>query len=221
MRIVFLALCFSICWSGVAGTLSVTSDTEKSEGNKFVAGVWGTAPTTPSARLDHIVISEVFYDPVETDTGLEWIELYNGTSGEVDMSGMDLYATTGDDFIFPSGFKLSQFSFVIVHWNAAGTDLGINLYTGAPSGFDNMGNTTGWVALFKNSTHTKDTVVDYIEYGAGGQTAESKAVDAGIWTAGNFIPDVAEGHSIERIEKDADLNLASDFKDQATPTPGL
>jgi hypothetical protein len=229
MRIIFLALCFSICWSGVTGTLSVSSDVEKSEGNKFQAGVWGNPapelpnpnPGTPIVRLNHIIITEVLYDPTGTDTGHEWVELYNGTSGNVDMSGMELNATSGDYFVFPSGFTLSQYSFVVVHWRAEGTNIQTNLYTGT-AGYDvNMGDSSGSVSLFKNGTHSKDTIIDFLEYGAGDQTWENDAVDANIWTEDNFIPDVAESHSIEKIEEDIDANLASEFKDQAIPNPGL
>lgn len=35
----------------------------------------------------------------------------------------------------------------------------------------------------------------------GVQTAESKAVDAGIWTAGDFVPNVAEGHFLEKRKR--------------------
>ncbi|OGI26458.1 MAG: hypothetical protein A3J76_00710 [Candidatus Moranbacteria bacterium RBG_13_45_13] len=217
---IVLLASFASLWGGVFGTVAISSDIEKSENNKFEAGEWDDDLAVPLTQLDHIVITEVLYDDSsDDDTGKEWIELYNGTDGEVDMSGMDLFATTGDDFIFPGGFKLSQFSFVVVHWNLVGSDSATDLYTGTSDSFDNMGNTSGWVALFKNSTHSKDTIIDYLEYGAGGQTAESKAADAGIWTAGDFIPDVNEGYSIEKKEKDIDLNKASEFKDQSIPTP--
>jgi hypothetical protein len=221
VSLVVLLLAFAFHFGQVRGTVAFSSDVEKSEGNKFQAGTWGTAPATPSAILDHIVISEVFYDPVgNSDTGKEWVELYNGTSGDVDMSGKELNATSGDYFQFPGGFKLSQHSFVVVHWRADGTNTLTDLYTGTTGYGANMGDSTGWVALFKNNTQSKDTIIDYIEYGAGGQTAESKAVDAGIWTVGNFVPDASPGHSLERKDKNSDSNLVSDFKDQTIPTPG-
>ncbi len=221
-----LLLAFSLHYAEVKGTLAFSSDTEKSKGNIFQAGTWGaekkaaTLETSGVEPLGHIIISEVLYDPNESDTGQQWIELYNGTDSDVDMGGMEINATSGDDFVFPSGFKLSQYSFVVVHWNAEGIDTGRDLYASSSSESNNMGNAGGWVALFKKNSHSKDAIVDYIEYGAGGQTAENEATGAGIWTAGNFIPDVAEGHSIEKIEKDIDSNLYSEFKDQATPTPG-
>jgi len=80
-----------------------------------------------------------------------------------------------------------------------------------------MSNTKGPIALFNSTTHSKTTIIDYIEYGAADQTNESKAVDAGIWTAGTFIPDVAEGKAIKLKTDGVDNNLSSDWE-EATPS---
>lgn len=164
----------------------------------------------PLLASANIVINEVLYDPDGTDTGLEYIRLYNNGDSAVDLTGYDLNAVSGDYFAIPS-FSLSQKSFVTVHWRKDGTNNQTDLHTGT-SGYDaNMGNTTGWVALFKNSEHTKDSITDYLEYGAGGQTYESKAVPAGIWTAGDFIPDVVEGKAIKLKTDGADNNSSNDW----------
>lgn len=43
--------------------------------------------TTMAAGIDHVLISEVFYDTPGTDSKEEWIELHNPTSSPIDISG--------------------------------------------------------------------------------------------------------------------------------------
>jgi hypothetical protein len=63
-----------------------------------------------------------------------------------------------------------------------------------------MSNTKGPVALFSSTEHPEANLVDYISYGAGGQTNESKAIAKGIWSADTFITNIEEGQSIALIE---------------------
>ncbi|MBU3923229.1 lamin tail domain-containing protein, partial [Patescibacteria group bacterium] len=171
---------------------------------------------TPFLASANIVINEVLYDPDLTDTGNEYIILYNNGDSDFDLTNYELNAVSGDYFVFPS-FSLNAKSFVTIHWRTEGTNTQTDLYTGL-SGFDaNMGNTRGWVALFKSNEHTKNTIVDYLEYGESGQTYESKAIDAGIWTTNDFIPDVNAGKTIKLIIDGLDNNLSSDWI-EANPT---
>lgn len=172
-------------------------------------------------ELKNLVINEVYYDDSSSDdTGKEWVEMYNGTANPVDISGYELNAASGDYFVFPSGFSIGSEKFVIVHWNATGVDTLTDLFTGSPTNFDNMGNTSGWVALFKSSTRSKDTIVDYLEYGVAGQTWEATAESAAIWKSGDFIVGASSGHSLSRKSAGYDTNLPSDFKELSVPTPG-
>jgi len=161
-----------------------------------------------------VVINEVYYDPPGTDTGQEWIELYNSGIEAVELTGYDLDPSDAPYYTFPE-FTLSAGDYVVVHINATGTDTSTDLYDG---GSTNMSNTQGVIALFSSTTHSADTIVDYVEYGAGGQANESKAVSAGIWTEGDYVPDVDEGHSLEY--KGSGDNSSAWF-DQAVPTPGV
>lgn len=167
-----------------------------------------------------IVINEVLYDPSGVDTGQEWIELKNIGASPIDITGYDLNASTGDYLTFPS-LNVPAGDFVIVHWNTDSineTDFSDNIahiYTG--SGIDNMGNTTGWVALFNSTTHSSSTIIDYMECGSGDKTWENDAVTAGIWTEDNYAVDVVESHS---LEYDGSGDLGSDWIDQSTPTQG-
>ena len=168
-----------------------------------------------------VIINEVLYDPTGVDTGQEWIELKNAGGSAVDIGGYDINATSGDYLTFPT-LNVPAGDFVIVHWNTDGindTDFSddiAHIYTGS-TGFSNMGNTTGWVALFNSTTHSSSTIIDYMEYGSGDQTWENSAVTAGIWTEDNFAVDVSEGSS---LEYDGSGDLGSDFVEQVTPSQG-
>ena len=162
-----------------------------------------------------VVINEVFYDPEGPDAGNEWIELYNN-GDEISLDGYCLYAS-GEHYVF-NPFSLNAGAYVVIHWNADGIDTPTDLYTGT-SEWTNMGNTSGSVALWNtHDSHTQDTIVDYMEYGAGAQTYEGTAVAAGIWTAGDFAVDVAETHSLEYDGSGDDVGSA--WFDQPIPTPG-
>lgn len=162
-----------------------------------------------------VVINELFYDPSGGDTGEEWIELYNNESSAISIDGYCLYAS-GEHYVFGS-FTLGAGAYIVVHWNAEGTDSSTDLYTGT-TGWSNMGNSSGSVALWNtHDSHTQDTIVDFMEYGAGGQSFESAAAGAGIWTAGDYAPDVDTGHS---LEYDGLGDTGSNWFDQTVPTPG-
>jgi hypothetical protein len=142
-----------------------------------------------------VIINEVMYDPDGIDTGKEWIEIHSNGTGDTDITGYQLNATSGDYYTFGS-FVLRGHSYALIHWNAGGTNSDVHLYTGTGT-FGNMGNTSGYVALFRSSVHNSETICDYVEYGSGSHTWESTAVAAKIWSTGDFAPDVAEGHSLE------------------------
>ncbi|MBA4369828.1 MAG: hypothetical protein C0403_19545 [Desulfobacterium sp.] len=50
-----------------------------------------------AATVNTLVLSEIFYDRVGVDNQYEWIELFNGTSGVIDLSGWSI-GCGGDDY---------------------------------------------------------------------------------------------------------------------------
>lgn len=89
---------------------------------------------------------------------------------------------------------------VTIH-NNAGANNATNIYS---VGFGNLGDASGAVALYMphsiapgNAVSNTNMIVDFVQWGSGGQGVEVTAVNAGIWGAGTFIPTVAAGHSIE------------------------
>ncbi len=170
---------------------------------------------TPFVLKAAVVINEALYDPYGTDTGLEYIRLYNNGSEAADLTGWDLDPSSAPYFTFPS-FTLNAQSFVNIHINTSGTNTDTDLYAGDSTG---MHNDRGPIAFFNSTAHSTANLVDYIEYGAGGQTNESRAVSAEIWTAGDFISDVDAGYAIKLKTDGQDNNSSSDWE-QTTPSIG-
>jgi hypothetical protein len=166
-------------------------------------------PTSTPVPRTGVVINEVFFDPEGVDTENEFVELYNNSPYPVTLTGYDLKPDTSSYYTFPV-FELEPYAYVTVRINTSGTDTGTDLFTGPTS---NMGNSAGYVALFDSITHSVSTIVDYIAYGAGGQTWESTAISAGIWTAGDFIPiPDPEGYSINLCPDGADVDSSLNWQ---------
>ena len=163
-----------------------------------------------------VVVNEVLYDPAGDDTGQQIIELYNRSAGAAGLTGYDLRAGTAGYYTLPP-FSLDPGAFVAIHVNASGTNSYNHLYTG-PMG-SNMSNSAASVVLFSSTTHSTQTMIDFVQYGAAGQTWESPAQDAGLWVVDNYVPVVAEGSSINLMPDGNDNHFAADWQ-TCYPSPG-
>lgn len=170
-----------------------------------------------------VVINEVFFDPLGSDTGLEKIELYNNSGASVSLGGWQLYPDGIGYFSFPAGFSLAPYSFVTAYLRIAGTDDAQNLYHISPAA--NMGNSSGSVALFTGEPRGKETIIDFVRYHKPGssekKTWESAADAAGLWSAGQFV-DIGgfqEGRSIA-LATDGMREGASSWIVVSSPTIG-
>lgn len=173
----------------------------------------------PAMARAQVLINELFTNPAGIDTGQEWIELYNSGEQTADLTGWQINVASGQYFTFPS-FLLTDKAFVLIHWHADGQNNQNELFTGTQEITQNIGNKSGFIAIFKNSIHNKDNIIDYFEYGEGGKTWESAAAAAGLWTAGQFVAAPLQGQSLGLKQDGDDRNLISDWKVFAEPTPG-
>lgn len=164
------------------------------------------------------VINEVL---TAADTGGEWIELYNTGDAPENMVGWQLNPDGIGYFLFPAGFSLASKSFVVVHLRAAGVDTAKDLYHSASALKSNMGNTSGFAALFSGEPG-KDTIKSYVEWGAAKQTWESAAADAGLWDKGSYAAttSASEGFSIGLSADGVSGGSASAWSVFHSPTPG-
>lgn len=157
------------------------------------------------AADDHLVINEVYYDTVGADKDEEWIELYNPTSEEIDLSGYSLISENDSSYFFPEKTLIKSLSFLVL----ARSDLGFYaLYNMSPdiSGLTlNLSNAGDYVVLLDEDENELDAVF----WERAGPKNEKFALPA------------KTGHSIERnllgIDTD-DCNV--DFVDRETATPG-
>lgn len=174
---------------------------------------------SPGFASAKIVINEIFPNPSGTDTGLEWLELYNASSDPIALSNWQINAASGQYFTLPD-YSFPANSFLLIHWRADGQNTANEIFTGTAAIDTNIANTSGFVALFNSSDHNKDTIVDYVEYGKAGQTWESTAAAAGIWPAGQFTVAAQENESLGLGNDGIDNNLIDDWQIFLKPTPG-
>ncbi len=189
-------------------------------GSPVRAGLLAAAMLILSRPLSaDVVINEVGYnmDP-RGDTGREWIELFNPDSVSRDLSGYQLYPSKTPRYTMPPGFVMGPRSFLLVHLRLAGQDTDTDLYEGtAPT--SNMPNSRGSVAFF-TSDYPAATIADFVQYGDSGQTYQSSAAAAGIWTRGQFVDTVPCGWSLGLAADGRDSNRVSDWTGFPSPTPG-
>jgi hypothetical protein len=81
---------------------------------------------SPKIVFGSVVINEVFYNPGETDTGLEYIVLYNNGSEPYSLNNYCLYAA-GKHYIINS-LTINPNNSTIIHWNADGTNTSTDIH---------------------------------------------------------------------------------------------
>ena len=150
-----------------------------------------------SQIADHIVVSQVEYDCPGAETAHEYVELYNPSGSDIDISGWEIvYKTaTGTSWsskaTLPAGAVIHSCGYFLVGGSLISTE-----WTGVTVDFvaDSMGlsGTGGHIGIRDLSS----TVIDYVGWGtAASAEGGSPAPDAGSTTA-----------SIERISGPAGIN---------------
>ncbi len=170
----------------------------------------------PEPTLTHLLISEVYYDLAndgshgsETGGANEWVELYNPTDADVDLTNWEIGDGSSNDVISATEFILGPGEYLVVT-NATSTAnfwdletvtvvfLGSSISGGLANGGDS-------VKLYDAS----ETLVDAMSYGSN--------VSA-------FDPSVAvvpEGSSATRADLTVDTDTAADWEENESPTPGF
>jgi hypothetical protein len=164
----------------------------------------------PEPALDHIVISEVYYD-VDGSHGTEnneWIEIYNNTGSDVDMSGWLVGDGSTSVDLLPEGTVIPENGFLIIT-NTSGLSTFWTLPEGVSvialdSAIGNGLSNSGDLVYIKNG----EVVVDQVSFGTN------------ISAFDPSVADVLEGHSISRVDANVDTDTAIDWQDTEMPSIG-
>ncbi|MFS4466967.1 spondin domain-containing protein [Maribacter sp. 2210JD10-5] len=153
--------------------------------------------TMPAELRASIVLNEVQYG------NLDQVEIYNNGDVTVDLSsywlclGPGQYAQIGSIVPVSGSVELPAGEFLVLPFNMSDSE-GLGLYS-------------------TNTFASADAIVDFVQWGEAGSARENVAAEAGIWTAGEFVPVVGQSAS---IEYDGEGDAASDWAEEAIPSLG-
>lgn len=146
---------------------------------------------------DNILISEVLYDPIGTETGGEAVELYNPTDSPIDIGDYAIATESSTtDAVIPTGTVLGAHTFYLVAdagWSAAKDNAGW-----AEADHEEaitLSNSDAGVAL----VHPNGTTIDAVGWG------NPAGIGAGLFEGVPALP-VTEGNSLRRVDLDSDSN---------------
>lgn len=161
---------------------------------------------------DTVLINELFYDAVGSDTGHEWVELFNTSGGDVDLSAWKLQrggTAFQTAFTFPAGAKIAPGQHLLVgESQVSGAS-----FTGTLA-FQNGGGATDGVRLVNADGDTVDTLL-YDQPNANALPDTNGAPGTA------FAPPTSEGASLARLPSGNRANGDSrDFSVTGSVTPG-
>lgn len=145
-----------------------------------------------------VIINEVAYLSAE-------VELFNNGDVDLDVSnyflclGPGTYDRVGD-IVASGNTNMAPGDFLVLNYERPGATGGLGLYINN-SGFGDAAN-----------------IADFVQWGNAGSARENVAVDAGIWTAGDFVT-VLENAS-NSIVYDGEGESSSDWAETSTVTLG-
>jgi hypothetical protein len=168
-----------------------------------------------------VKINEIFPNPVGSDSGNEWIELFNPSGEEVVLDGWTIETAAGSwtsKHVFPPGFSIAPGAFFLladsnVPESAADAYASSSLSLGnASTGYDG-------VRLLDCPGNVEDTLL-YGKADAWPSEEEEQLLDDAGGESAGVLP--GSGFSLGRYPdgEDSDDN-AEDFQSEMSPTPGL
>ncbi len=180
----------------------------------------GPTPTPTPVVANHVVISEVMYNPTITpETSEQYVEIYNPTGGNVALTNwvLSFNNTAGTPtFTFPA-FTLNAGAYVVV---AADTSkfannpyppvTNLQAWTGLVTDWTNGG---GWI-LLRDNTGVR---VDQMAWGTGylGKPTTPN------WCGTNNPIASTNGTSVSRKPVNTDTDTCVDWANSIAPNPGL
>ena len=164
-----------------------------------------------------IVINEVLYNPGGSDSGHEWVELYNKTSENIDVSGWMLEGGTssfGTNTTIPDGTIIPADGYYLIGEDEVFFDLGYSPDVVDSLGLGNGSSSVDGVRL----VDCNSIVIDTVLYGATGTIGEWE--DDNGFNPTSFAPKASDGEAIGRVPNGEDTNQSgNDFALLPFPTP--
>ena len=158
-----------------------------------------------------VVINEVMYDPPGTDSGYEWIELFNNSPNVIDLLDWELQCAGSEFetiFTFPAA-SVEPYSYLVIGDEHADN---VDIYTFLA--FQNGGSQTDGIRICNQDSSYTDTVL-YDE------PNDNNLFDDNAQIANSFAPDVAGGNVLMRYPDGVDTNDSNhDFFESSILSPG-
>ena len=174
----------------------------------------GALEATSTLSQSSIVINAVLYDPSGDNAGNQKVELANLGAQAEEIGGW-WFCYRFSYASLPANVTLEPGAFLVVHVGASGTNTPTDIFLPTASTMNAASSDLG--LYLDGDFGNPSSMVDFVQWGGGGIGREGVAEDAEIWTAGDFVPLVAEGHS---IEYDGVGDSSGDWADQPEPTLG-
>jgi len=171
-------------------------------------------PVICSAGTSTVKVNEIFPNPDSTDTGNEWVELYNAGDAAQRLDGWTIETGTsswGTDFTFPGGIELQPGAFLLI----GGTNVPGDLIASSLS-LGNASKAPDGVRLVDCEATVQDTVL----YGDALADVEDTDLmdDRGEYS---MVAMPSSGRSAGRIPDGQDTDIsANDLQADLAPTPG-
>lgn len=167
--------------------------------------------------LDKIVINEIHYHPQSLSASDEFIEIYNGNPGAIDVGGWQL--TSGVNYVIPAGTAIAGGGFLVIAANPlqfTATFGSVSVLRGPWTG--ELSN-SGEVIRLKSAA---GETVDELEYADEGDWAERRQVAMGSETSWEwYTRSDALGSSLELVNPAlTNKNGQNWAASVASPTPG-
>lgn len=176
----------------------------------------------PNFASPPLVLNEVLAEPETAGPGQTFFEIANPGATPVSLAHVRWrYGTTAGAALsgaFASDRVIKAGGFLVLHFDATAPDDSANVYLGGGVALDPAG---GSLALYKNALNDDDALnlVDFVEWGAGGQPLEAVAVNGAQWGPGEFVPRPAAGQSINYRGSVGGTGPAA-WCAQSPPSPG-
>ncbi len=177
--------------------------------------------------VDHLLISEVLYDPDAGQGSVEWIEIFNPTGDVLDLApykiGDEETLGGGEGLLqFPPGAEIATGQVIVIAEDALAFNSAFGFdpdyeFTNSGSFVPDMLKYTAWASGSVNLAASGDEVLllDIFD-----NLTDSVSWGTSNWAFNPDVNPVSQGHSIERFTIYQDTDTAADWIDQPIPTPG-